>query len=178
MDCSHGAKCVTFVCPLINMRNSAILTVKARLWNSTMIEVLTNANPNQEHDYSDARTVMIGGRATLMLQNNRTINMDSDSTAIEVLVYPEAGQRLDASVPLWILVLSILTGVLLLAGICFLLWKCGFFVHEREWRAAAIHQGRIVGRADQLTEANGDGTSSFRTQKTPKHWVTSWAEKE
>ncbi|XP_029692243.1 integrin alpha-3-like isoform X2 [Takifugu rubripes] len=167
LDCSHGAKCVTFVCPLINMRNSAILTVKARLWNSTMIE-----------DYSDARTVMIGGRATLMLQNNRTINMDSDSTAIEVLVYPEAGQGLDASVPLWILVLSILTGVLLLAGICFLLWKCGFFVHEREWRAAAIHQGRIVGRANQLTEANGDGTSSFRTQKTPKHWVSSWAEKE
>lgn len=40
-DCVHGAKCVTFVCPLINMKKSATLTVRARLWNATMIEVQT-----------------------------------------------------------------------------------------------------------------------------------------
>lgn len=34
-------------------------------------------------DYSDATTVMIGGRATLKLQDNTTnINMDSESTAV------------------------------------------------------------------------------------------------
>uniref|UniRef100_A0A3Q3GUM2 Integrin alpha third immunoglobulin-like domain-containing protein n=1 Tax=Labrus bergylta TaxID=56723 RepID=A0A3Q3GUM2_9LABR len=40
-DCVHGAKCVKFTCPLGNMDNSATLTVRARLWNSTMIEVET-----------------------------------------------------------------------------------------------------------------------------------------
>ncbi|XP_051249599.1 integrin alpha-3 isoform X2 [Dicentrarchus labrax] len=40
LDCVHGANCVTFVCPLVNMNNSATLTVRARLWNSTMIEKL------------------------------------------------------------------------------------------------------------------------------------------
>lgn len=43
-DCVHGANCVTFVCPLLNMNNSATLTVRARLWNSTMIEVQTFFN--------------------------------------------------------------------------------------------------------------------------------------
>lgn len=52
---------------------------------------------------------------------------------MEVLVYPEAGQGLDVSVPLWILVLSILTGVLLLAGICFLLWKVSLVRSSSVW---------------------------------------------
>lgn len=58
--------------------------------------------------------------------------------------------------------------------------QCGFFVREREWRAAAIHQGRIVGKVDrqQVLEADGGGLSLFRSNRTPKHWVTSWAEKQ
>uniref|UniRef100_A0A671VA74 Integrin alpha-3-like n=1 Tax=Sparus aurata TaxID=8175 RepID=A0A671VA74_SPAAU len=116
-DCVHGANCVTFVCPLLNMNNSATLTVRARLWNSTMIE-----------DYSDARSVLVRARATLKLQTNKhTINMDSHSTEIEVNIYPDLGQQMDSSAPLWIIVVSVLAGVLLLALICLLLWKCGFF---------------------------------------------------
>lgn len=38
-DCSHGAECVTFTCPLTNMSHSATLRVAARLWNATMMEV-------------------------------------------------------------------------------------------------------------------------------------------
>ncbi|XP_044037792.1 integrin alpha-3-like isoform X2 [Siniperca chuatsi] len=117
LDCAHGANCVTFICPLVNMRNSATLTVRARLWNSTMIE-----------DYSDARSVLVRVQATLKLQTNKpTINMESHSTEIEVHIYPEPGQQVDASTPLWIILVSVLAGVLLLALICLLLWKCGFF---------------------------------------------------
>uniref|UniRef100_A0A667WUA6 Integrin alpha-2 domain-containing protein n=1 Tax=Myripristis murdjan TaxID=586833 RepID=A0A667WUA6_9TELE len=39
-DCVHGAaRCVKFICPLVNMNNSATLRVRARLWESTMTEV-------------------------------------------------------------------------------------------------------------------------------------------
>ncbi|XP_033501662.2 integrin alpha-3-like isoform X2 [Epinephelus lanceolatus] len=117
LNCVHGAKCVTFVCPLVNMNNSATLTVRARLWNSTMIE-----------DYSDARNVLVQGRATLKLQTNKpTINMEPHSAEIEVHIYPDPGQQVDSSAPLWIIVVSVLAGVVLLAVICLLLWKCGFF---------------------------------------------------
>ncbi|XP_070779451.1 integrin alpha-3-like [Enoplosus armatus] len=117
LDCGHGANCVTFVCPLFNMNNSATLTVRARLWKSTLIE-----------DYSDARTVLVRGQATLKLQTNKpTINMESRSTEIEVHIYPDPGQQVDSSAPVWIIVVSVLAGVLLLALICLLLWKCGFF---------------------------------------------------
>ncbi|XP_037647357.1 integrin alpha-3-like isoform X2 [Sebastes umbrosus] len=121
LDCVHGANCVTFVCPLNNMKNSATLTVRARLWNSTMME-----------DYSDARSVLVRGRATLKLQTNKpTVNMEPHSSEIEVYIYPDPGQQVDSSAPLWIVVMSVLAGVLLLAVICLLLWKCGFFRRAR-----------------------------------------------
>ncbi|TMS01757.1 Integrin alpha-6 [Larimichthys crocea] len=171
-DCVGGAKCVTFVCPLVNMKNLATLTVRARLWNSTMIE-----------DYSNAWSVLVRGRATLKLQTDKpTINMESHSTEIEVHVYPDVGQQLDSSAPLWIIVVSVLAGVVLLALICLLLWKCGFFVRQRAWRATELHQGRIMGKHEQQQFMDTDGfliqdnISSSRNRKSPKHWVTSWTE--
>ncbi|XP_035852954.1 integrin alpha-3-like isoform X1 [Sander lucioperca] len=172
LDCVRGANCVKVVCPLVDMKNSATLTVRARLWNSTLIE-----------DFSDARSVLVRGRATLKLQTNKpTITMEHRSTEIELLIYPEPGQPVDSSAPLWILVLSVLAGILLLAGICLLLWKCGFFVRRRAWPAAALHQGRIMGKDEQQRHTNADGfliqdgVASSRNRKSPKHWVTSWTE--
>lgn len=44
-DCSKGtARCVNFTCPLLNMTNSARIDVRARLWNSTMLEVSSESN--------------------------------------------------------------------------------------------------------------------------------------
>ncbi|XP_059205003.1 integrin alpha-3-like [Centropristis striata] len=170
LDCMHGANCVRFVCPLIKMNDSAILTLRARLWNSTMME-----------DFSDARSVLVRGRATLKLQTDKpTITMEPHSTEIEVYIYPDPRQQVDSGAPLWIIVVSVLAGVFLLAVICLLLWKCGFFVRRRAWRAAALHQGRILGKDEQHTDADGfliqDHTPSSRTRRSAKHWVTSWTE--
>ncbi|XP_069572345.1 integrin alpha-3-like isoform X2 [Brachyistius frenatus] len=173
LDCVHGARCVSFVCPLVNMNNSATLTVRSRLWSATLTE-----------DYSDARSLLVRGRATLRLQTNKpTISMESHSSEMEVLIYPEAGLQVDSGAPLWIIVVSVLAGVLLLALICLLLWKCGFFVRRGAWPSTALHQGRIVGKdsqQQQYTSADGfliqDQVSSSRKGKSPKRWVTSWTE--
>uniref|UniRef100_A0A8C2ZC07 Integrin alpha-2 domain-containing protein n=1 Tax=Cyclopterus lumpus TaxID=8103 RepID=A0A8C2ZC07_CYCLU len=117
LDCGHGATCETFVCPLTNMNNSVTLTVRARLWNSTMIE-----------DYNDAHRVLVRGWATLKLQTSKpTLNMEPQSTKIEFHIYPDPGQQAGSRAPMWILMISVLAGVSLLAVICLLLWKCGFF---------------------------------------------------
>ncbi|XP_029015438.1 integrin alpha-3-like isoform X3 [Betta splendens] len=173
LNCELGANCVKFVCPLTNMNNTATLTVRARLWNSTMIE-----------DYSDARTVLIQGSASLKLQTEKpTVNIVSHAAKIEVYIYPDLGQQADASIPVWIIVVSVLAGVLLLALICLLLWKCGFFVHRTSWQTAVLHQRRILGRDKQQQYMDPDGfliqeqVSSCRNKKTnPKHWITSWTE--
>ncbi|KAK5885689.1 hypothetical protein CesoFtcFv8_019374 [Champsocephalus esox] len=81
LDCEHGARCVPFVCPLLNMSSSASLTVRARLWSSTLTE-----------DFSDARRVLVRFRATLKLQSpNPTISMAPRSSQIEVQIYPAGG---------------------------------------------------------------------------------------
>ncbi|XP_029913611.1 integrin alpha-3-like [Myripristis murdjan] len=118
LDCVHGAaRCVKFICPLVNMNNSATLRVRARLWESTMTE-----------DYREAWSVTVQGRATLkLLTDKRAIKMTTQSTEFMLDVRPEQAEELDAGAPLWIIVLSALAGVLLLAAICLLLWKCGFF---------------------------------------------------
>ncbi|KAM7371340.1 hypothetical protein PAMP_008594 [Pampus punctatissimus] len=147
LDCVHGANCVTFVCPLVNMNNSASLTVRARLWNSTMIE-----------DYNDVRSVLVRGRATLKLQTTKpTINMESRSAKIEIHINPDWGQQVDSGAPLWIIVVSVLAGVFLLALICLLLWKCGFFrrASTRElYKAKTLkaHMKSQPSEANRLTE--------------------------
>lgn len=43
-DCAkQTARCVTFTCPLLNMTKEAKVTVRSRLWNSTMLEVSSAA---------------------------------------------------------------------------------------------------------------------------------------
>ncbi|XP_029986568.1 integrin alpha-3-like [Sphaeramia orbicularis] len=171
LDCAHGAKCVTFVCPLTNINNSATLTLQSRLWNSTMIE-----------DFNDATMVLVQGRATLKLKTkNQSVNMESQTTEIQVLVYPEAGQQLDSGAPLWVMVVSVLAGMVLLALICLLLWKCGFFVRRGAWQEAALHQGRIMGKDEQRRQRYTDGflieeEAESTNRKRKKHWVTTWTE--
>ncbi|XP_068605482.1 integrin alpha-3-like [Brachionichthys hirsutus] len=135
LDCVGGASCVTFACPLVGMKNSATLTVRARLWNATMIE-----------DYGDARSVLVRGRVTLKLQTNKAaINMDAQTTEMDLLIYPELWQQLDSSAPVWIIVVSVLAGVLLLAVICLMLWKCGFFrrANTRELYRAKTQKAQV-----------------------------------
>uniref|UniRef100_A0A3B3TLJ3 Integrin alpha-3-like n=1 Tax=Poecilia latipinna TaxID=48699 RepID=A0A3B3TLJ3_9TELE len=139
-NCSSGARCVKFSCPLLNMNNSATLTVKSRLWNSTMIEV------------PSPRTVIICQVPPLVkMLVALTIN------PIEVNIYPEFELQLNSGAPWWIIVVSVLAGVLLLALICVLLWKCGFFkrASTREMYEAKTQRACMKSQPsdmDKLTE--------------------------
>ncbi|XP_056262305.1 integrin alpha-6-like [Pseudoliparis swirei] len=102
---------------------------------------------------------------------------------IEFHLFPDPGKQPWSRAPMWILVVSVLAGVSLLAVICLLLWKCGFFVRGGAWRDAALHQGRIMGKDEQQQLRDSDDfliqdqVYSSRTRKAPKQWVTSWTEK-
>ncbi|XP_036407895.1 integrin alpha-3-like isoform X1 [Megalops cyprinoides] len=117
LSCDQGtARCVTFACPLRNMNHSAELIVRARVWNSTMLE-----------DYVNDR-VIVRGKATLKLATDKpAIKMTSETREFVLNIDPGLRETHLYQVPLWIIIVSVLAGVLLLGMIILLLWKCGFF---------------------------------------------------
>ncbi|XP_059414329.1 integrin alpha-3 isoform X2 [Carassius carassius] len=147
LNCVMGsALCQTFSCPLLGMNTSANLTVRARVWNSTMLE-----------DYNGAR-VLVFGSATLSLKTEKsTIKMSNYTREFTVAIDPAEAEELQYEMPLWIIIVSVLAGVILLGLIVILLWKCGFFkrANTRELYEAKAQKAEMKTQPsenDRLTE--------------------------
>lgn len=69
------------------------------------------------------------------------------SLQFELLAFPEANLKAAWSVPLWILMLSILAGLLLLALVCLLLWKV-------RWRLVLRSQVKILRSQEASTSVS------------------------
>ncbi|XP_068196562.1 integrin alpha-6-like isoform X2 [Antennarius striatus] len=117
LSCNSGAKCVRIKCPLRGMDSNAIITLNSRLWNSTFLE-----------DYSKLHHVEVIVKASLHVDSttSNTVLKDAESE-VRLTAFPERRAAQHGGVPWWIIVLSILLGLLLLALLAFLLWKCGVF---------------------------------------------------
>ncbi|XP_077406914.1 integrin alpha-3b isoform X2 [Vanacampus margaritifer] len=148
LECSKGtARCVTFTCPLLNMSNSAKIHVRARLWNSTMLE-----------DFANALWIKVVGKATLkLITDNPTLKMESQTTMFTVDIEPEARVETPYELPLWIIISAVVAGVLLLGIIILILWKCGFFqrASRREMYEAKAQKAEMKiqpSETERLTE--------------------------
>ncbi|XP_053309352.1 integrin alpha-3 [Spea bombifrons] len=117
LKCSGGANCVRFSCPLTGMQSSANITVRARVWNSTFLE-----------DYRHVDRVWVEGAAELRLQTDiPSIKMQSQYVSFSVSIDSELVEPPPAELPLWLIIVSVVSGIVLLGIIILLLWKCGFF---------------------------------------------------
>lgn len=117
LSCDNGASCVTIKCPLGGLDNNALITLRSRLWNGTFIE-----------DYSKLHHVEVIVKASLHVDSTMTNTLLRNSeTQVKLTVFPERLSAQYGGVPWWIIVLSILLGLLLLGLLAFLLWKCGVF---------------------------------------------------
>uniref|UniRef100_A0AAQ4S1U9 Integrin, alpha 6b n=1 Tax=Gasterosteus aculeatus aculeatus TaxID=481459 RepID=A0AAQ4S1U9_GASAC len=115
--CLEGAKCVTIKCPLRGLDSNAVITLKSRLWDSTFIE-----------DYSSLHRVEVIVKASLHVDTtSKNTVLTNAETQVKLTVFPERVEARSGGVPWWIIVLSILFALLLLALLAFLLWKCGVF---------------------------------------------------
>ncbi|XP_017274060.1 integrin alpha-3b [Kryptolebias marmoratus] len=148
LDCSKGtANCVTFTCPLLNMSTSAKIYVRSRLWNSTMLE-----------DYPNALRVSVTGQATLKLITDKpTIKMDNQTRSFTVEIEPEEEAEIPYELPLWIIISSAVAGIVLLAIIILIMWKCGFFqrASRREMYEAKAQKAEMKiqpSETERLTE--------------------------
>ncbi|XP_041659273.1 integrin alpha-6-like isoform X2 [Cheilinus undulatus] len=128
LSCDSGANCVKIQCPLGGLDSNAVITLHSRLWNSTFIE-----------DYSDLHHVEVIVKASLNVDSTaKNAVLQNAETNVRLTVFPERrAEGVYSGVPCWIIVLSILFGLMLLALLAFLLWKCpspqcGLFGKKKE----------------------------------------------
>ncbi|KAM3923751.1 integrin alpha-3 isoform 2-T2 [Leptodactylus fuscus] len=112
-----GANCVRFECPLKDLKTLANVTVRARVWNSTFLE-----------DYRYADRVWVEGAAELYLKSDiDSIKMPRHHVSFAVTIDSELVEPPPAELPLWVIIVAVVSGILLLGVIILILWKCGFF---------------------------------------------------
>uniref|UniRef100_A0A9J8A6A1 Integrin alpha-2 domain-containing protein n=1 Tax=Cyprinus carpio carpio TaxID=630221 RepID=A0A9J8A6A1_CYPCA len=88
--------------------------IRAHMWNSTFIE-----------EFSSVSAVELLVRANITIKSNIKHLVLND--AVSVMIYPEHGLSDQHSIPWWIILIAVLAGIIVLALLVCLLWKCGFF---------------------------------------------------
>uniref|UniRef100_A0A671Z1V3 Integrin, alpha 6b n=1 Tax=Sparus aurata TaxID=8175 RepID=A0A671Z1V3_SPAAU len=152
LSCADGARCVRIRCPLRGLDSNAVITLNSRLWNGTFIE-----------DYSKLHHSLI----LMFCHCDR-------ARQVKLTVYPERREAQYGGVPWWIIVLSILFGLMLLALLAFLLWKCGFFKRAKyEDKVPSYSAVRIKREERAISPGHGNWEN---LEKKP--WMTTWHDKE
>ncbi|KAG7282248.1 hypothetical protein CRUP_038416 [Coryphaenoides rupestris] len=136
--CGNGydARCVVIKCPLQGLDSTAVISLRSRLWNSTFLE-----------NYASLSYLDIIVKASLKL----------DSPAKNMILRNADTQY--GGVPWWIILVSVLAGILMLALLVLLLWKCGFFNRSKRTKAF------------QSTTPSESGRSLFRVPTEKSSWA-------
>ncbi|XP_037314815.2 integrin alpha-6b [Pungitius pungitius] len=164
LTCGKGAKCVTIMCPLRGMDSNAVITLNSRLWDGTFIE-----------DYSSLHHVEVIVTASLRVDTtSKNTELTNTETQVRLTVFPERVEARYGGVPWWIIVLSILFALLLLALLAFLLWKSDFFKRDRYEDEVPIYNAVRIKRKERgINPRNGNWEN---LEKKP--WMTTWHDKE
>jgi integrin alpha 7 len=124
-DCDRGtAKCMSITCQIYNLpaKVPATIEIKSRLWNSTLVE-----------DYLDnIARVEIYSKAKVTVDKDVTQDISDDYVSVLTTAYPDS-RKLHAEVgpAWWVVLVSVLVGLLVLVVISLVLWRLGFFKRRR-----------------------------------------------
>ncbi|CAL1274062.1 unnamed protein product [Larinioides sclopetarius] len=136
LDCEKGtAKCFQFECYFrsIERGSTAIVRIKARLWNSTFVS-----------DYPSVDWVTVSSKAHIrgISEDIRQTDEANDYASAETKAYPDiALYQKTEEVALWIIILAACAGILLLIILIIILWKCGFFKRKKPgYEPAPTHE--------------------------------------
>ncbi|KAM5279999.1 integrin alpha-6 isoform 3-T3 [Ctenodactylus gundi] len=163
LNCSVNVNCVNIRCPLRGLDSKASLVLRSRLWNSTFLE-----------EYSKLNYLDILVRASIdVTAAAENIKLPHAGTQVRVTVFPSKTVALYSGIPWWVILVSILAGILMLAVLVFLLWKCGFFKRSRyDDSVPQYHAVRIRKEEREIKdEKHNDNLEK-------KQWITKWNENE
>ncbi|XP_074856897.1 integrin alpha-6 isoform X1 [Carettochelys insculpta] len=163
LDCNVNTRCVSIKCPLQGLDSKALVVLRSRLWNSTFLE-----------EYSKLNYLDILVRASVSVPAAaKNIKLTNEAAQVRVTVFPAKAVALYTGVSWWIILVAVLAGILMLALLVFLLWKCGFFQRSRyDDSVPRYHAIRIRKEERQIK----DGKHKESLEK--KQWITKWNENE
>ncbi|XP_029314787.1 LOW QUALITY PROTEIN: integrin alpha-6 [Cottoperca gobio] len=163
LTCDSEIKCVVLKCPLQGLDGTAV-ELRSRLWNSTFIE-----------DYASISNMHIVVKASLVLHTQaKNMILRTPHTDVTVAVSPEGAVAQLSGVPWWIILVAVLAGILILALLVFLLWKCGFF--KRSKQEDSVPRYHAV-RIRKETPEYKDGKVKLNPFEK-KQWLTTWIDDE
>ncbi|XP_026708188.1 integrin alpha-6 isoform X3 [Athene cunicularia] len=162
LDCNVNARCVDIKCPLKGLDSKASIVLRSRLWNSTFLE-----------EYSKMNYLDILIRASISVPAAaKNVKLTNEVAQVRVTVFPAKPVALYTGVPWWIIAVAIFAGILMLALLVFLLWKCGFFQRSRyEDSVPRYHAVRIRKEERQIKDGKCKDLET-------KQWFTKWNENE
>ncbi|XP_024142822.1 integrin alpha-6 isoform X2 [Oryzias melastigma] len=119
-------------CSLLGVGGTTI-ELRTRLWSSTFLE-----------EYASTKPSLLLVKASLELQTDvKNVILKPPNIDVKVDVSPDSDVA-QYVVPWWVILLAVLAGILILALMVFLLWKCGFFKRAyRDQYRAACHKAEI-----------------------------------
>ncbi|PAV81558.1 hypothetical protein WR25_08553 [Diploscapter pachys] len=119
------ARCFTVACyfDFIDANSAPVIDFRARLWNSSFTG-----------DYNDVEYVEIASHGRLEVDASQGIEDDPTNNVAQAttIAYPDRpaiGEPRPA--PWWLYLISVLIGLLILAILAYILYKCGFFKRKR-----------------------------------------------
>ncbi|GAB1286425.1 Integrin alpha-6 [Apodemus speciosus] len=103
----------------------------------------------------------------------QNIKLPHAGTQVRVTVFPSKTVAQYSGIAWWIILLAVLAGILMLALLVFLLWKCGFFKRSRyDDSIPRYHAVRIRKEEREIKdEKHADNLEK-------KQWITKWSENE
>ncbi|XP_041662978.1 integrin alpha-6 isoform X1 [Cheilinus undulatus] len=163
LTCDSEIKCVVLKCPLQGLDGTAV-ELRSRLWNSTFIE-----------DYTSLSHLRIVVKASLVLHTQaKNIILRTPDTDVTLTVSPDSKVAQHSGVPWWIILVAVLAGILILALLVLLLWKCGFF--QRSKQEDSVPRYHAV-RIKKETPECKDGKVKL-DPFDKKQWMTTWTDNE
>ncbi|MGH0140838.1 UNVERIFIED_CONTAM: hypothetical protein FKN15_004210 [Acipenser sinensis] len=162
LDCGKNVNCVNIRCPLQGLDSNAFVVLRSRLWNSTFLE-----------EYSKMNYLDIIVKASININATKNMVLKNANTQVRVTVFPEKTVAQYTGVPWWIILVAILAGILMLALLVFLLWKCGFFKRSKYADSVPSYNAVRIRKEERQFK---DGKSKDKYEK--KQWKTTWNENE
>ncbi|XP_047457981.1 integrin alpha-6 isoform X2 [Mugil cephalus] len=156
------SQCVEFRCPLQG-HDGTTIELRARLWNSTFIE-----------DYTSFSTTLVVNAFLVLDTLAKNIKLTAPYTQVNVTVSPEGSPGQFGGAPWWIILVAVLAGILILALLVYLLWKCGFF--KRSKQDESVPRYNAV-RIKKETPEYRDGKAKLDLSEK-KQWMTTWIDNE
>ncbi|XP_072269523.1 integrin alpha-8 [Pyxicephalus adspersus] len=122
LNCTN-VKCLTISCNVwrLNGGERAIVKIRSRLWAETFLQ--------RKNDHYSL-TANVSFEVKNMPYNIQPAKLPAASIAIKTSVI-WATPNVSFAIPLWVIILAILLGLLVLAILTLVMWKCGFFDRAR-----------------------------------------------